>query len=72
MTLDKQSHTFPAIESIKHLCRCCDEFDPTRYREVANSKGYCEARNMILYRTDPSFCIDFKEVISAITKELKE
>ena len=68
--IEKQSYTCPANESLKSLCKCCKFFNETRYREVAHSKGYCEARKMILYRIDHAICLDFKEVIPEITKEL--
>jgi hypothetical protein len=68
----KKAYTFPAIESTEPLCQCCEHFDETKYREAESSKGYCKARNMILYRTDFDVCIDFKGVIPDITKELKD
>jgi len=72
MKLEKQSYTFPTKESLKSLCQCCKHFDESRLRELDDSKGYCKARNMPLYRTDFVVCLDFKEVIPDIAKELKD
>ena len=68
----KQAYTFPAKESLKSLCQCCKYFDESRLIELDDSKGYCRVRKMALYRTDFAVCLDFKEVIPDITKELKE
>lgn len=67
MKLAKQAYTFPAQLSSPDLCYSCEDFDPSKCREAAEAKGYCDARKMILYRTDFAFCLDYNK-----KKELKE
>jgi len=55
--------TIKVEETEQSICQNCKHFDSTRYSELANSKGYCKAKNIILYRTDFWCCLDFSGVL---------
>jgi len=46
-------------QETEHFCQNCKYFDGTRYLELQNSKGYCSAKNIVLYKTKYNVCLDF-------------
>ena len=48
------------------ICTMCKSFDPSRLFQLPDCKGYCEKKNIALYRLDHDECIDFVGVIPKI------